>query len=210
MSEEPTIFIVDDDGAVRESLALTLKLAGYRVRPFPSALDMLAAYRPDQAGCLLLDQRMPGMSGLELQKALAERGSTLPVIFLSAYGDVPTTVLAVKRGAVDFLEKPVTKERLLGRIEEALAQDRRQREEAAVRSDLRGRLGRLSAREREVMLLATKGLANKEIARHLGISPRTVENHRARLMRKLHAESIAELCQIAAAGWSNGDPSTDP
>jgi RNA polymerase sigma factor (sigma-70 family) len=208
VSEEATVFIVDDDDAVRESLALTLKLAGYRVRPFASARDMLAAYRPDQAGCLLLDQRMPGMSGLELQKALAERGSTLPVIFLSAYGDVPTTVLAVKRGAVDFLEKPVTKERLLGRIEEALAQDRRQREEAAAQRDLRDHLDRLTAREREVMLLATKGLANKEIARQLDISPRTVENHRARLMHKVRAESIAELCRIAAAGWSNGDPST--
>lgn len=207
MSEEETVFIVDDDHAVRESLALTLKLAGYRVRPFASAQDMLAAYRPDQAGCLLLDQRMPGMSGLELQNALAERGSTLPVIFLSAYGDVPTTVLAVKRGAVDFLEKPVTKERLLGRIEEALAQDRRQREEAAARRDLCGRLERLTAREREVMLLATKGLANKEIARRLGISPRTVENHRARVMYKLQAESIAELCQIAAAGRPVGEPS---
>lgn len=206
MSEEETVFIVDDDDAVRESLALTLKLAGYRVRPFASAQDLLAAYQPDQAGCLLLDQRMPGMSGLELQKALAERGSTLPVVFLSAYGDVPTTVLAVKRGAVDFLEKPVTKERLLGRIAEALAQDRRQREEAAARRDLRGRLERLTAREREVMLLATKGLANKEIARRLGISPRTVENHRARVMYKLQAESIAELCQIAAAGGPNGEP----
>ena len=204
MSEAPTIFVVDDDDAVRGSLELTLRLAGLRVESFASAQAMLQAFDPDRPGCLLLDQRMPGMSGLELQRALIERGSTLPVIFLSAYGDVPTTVLAVKRGALDFLEKPVSKERLLSRIEEALAQDRQQREAAATHRGLRARLGRLTAREREVMRLATRGLANKEIARRLGISPRTVENHRARLMQKLQAEGIAELCQIAAAAW--GDP----
>lgn len=198
MTETQTVYLVDDDAAMRESLSLALELEGFRVRAFPSARAFLEAYSADDAGCLVLDERMPGMSGLDLQAALASRGSALPIIFLSAFGDVPTTVRAIKGGAVDFLEKPIDKETLIARIEEALADDRRQRESASEELGILARFGALTPREREVMLLATGGLSNKQIARELGISPRTVENHRARMMEKMQADNLADLCHMSA------------
>ena len=198
MTDMPTVFLVDDDGPTLRSLALMLNLAGYRVREYGSANDFLRAYSAGQPGCLVLDLRMPEMTGLELQKALREKGCAIPIIFLSAFGDIPTSVQAIKAGAVDFLEKPIGTSELLARIDEALTEDRLAREDAAEALEIRERAAQLTPRESEVMVLATKGLTNKEIARHLGISPRTVENHRARVMEKMQADNIADLCQMAA------------
>lgn len=198
MTEIQTVNIVDDDAAMRESMAQLLQEAGLRVRAFASAKAFLDAYAANEPGCLVLDLRMPGMTGLELQETLSGMGALLPIIFLSGFGDIPTTVQAIKGGAVDFLEKPVTAEALIGRVRHALAEERRQRALRAEEQLIRQRYATLSPREREVMALATKGLANKEIARYLEISPRTVENHRARLMEKIHAENIADLCRMAA------------
>ena len=198
MSHTETVYLVDDDQPLRESLAMMLGTAGFTVRAFASGREFLDGCPPGARGCLVLDLRMPGMNGLELQRALVERGDSLPVIFLSAFGDVPTTVRAVKTGAVDFLEKPVPPEVLVARIREAIEQDRRESAAAELRARARTHYESLTPREREVMVLVTKGLANKEIAGHLGISPRTVENHRARVMEKMDAENIAELCSLAA------------
>jgi two-component system response regulator FixJ len=195
---QQTVFLVDDDEAMRESMALMLDLAGFRIRTFGSAREFLDAYSASYPGCLVVDLRMPGMTGLELQTALTQQGFTLPTIFLSAYGDVPTTVRAIKGGAVDFLEKPVSYETLVRRIRDALAEDLRQRNTANEEVQIRARYVDLTPREREVMLLVIRGLANKEIARELGISPRTVENHRARVMEKMQANNVAELCRMAA------------
>jgi two-component system, LuxR family, response regulator FixJ len=197
MPEEQTVFVVDDDVAMRESMALMLDQAGFRVRAFPSAQSFLESCGVDDSGCLVLDLRMPGMSGLDLQRALNRQGYTLPIIFLSAFGDVPATVRAIQGGALDFLEKPVSTEVLIGRIRQSLEEDRRRRSAAAEALRLRGLFEQLTPREREVMELAVKGMANKGIAATLRISPRTVENHRARLMEKLGAGNIAELCRVA-------------
>jgi two-component system response regulator FixJ len=198
MSDDPIVYLVDDDAAMRESLAMLLDQAGFKVRPFPSADDFLATYSDDDPGCLVLDLRMPGMSGLELQETLGRNGRRLPIIFLSGFGNVPATVSAIRGGAVDFLEKPVSVETLVERIRQSLDLDRSQRQAAAEKLGIRELYSNLTPREREVMVLAIKGLANKEIARHLGISPRTVENHRARVMQKMQVDNIAELCQVAA------------
>jgi FixJ family two-component response regulator len=198
VSESQTVFLVDDDSAMRESMTSMFEQAGFRIRSFPSAQAFLNAYSPSDHGCLVLDLRMPGMTGLELQEALLKRGANLPVVFLSGYGDIPTTVRAIKRGAIDFLEKPVAMDILIGRVRQALGQDRKQRAARAWERLVRHSYANLSARERQVMALVTQGLANKEIARHLGISPRTVENHRARVMEKMQADSIADLCRMAA------------
>lgn len=199
MTETPTVYLVDDDPAVRKSLSLALGLAGYDVRACESAEAFFQVCpRGGQPGCLVLDLRMPGMDGLSLQQAMKQRGCTIPVIFISADGNIPVTVQAVKEGAIDFLEKPFSTEVLIARIEDALEQDRRQREQEVEKLQVRERFGQLTPREREVMQLATNGLSNKEIARQLDISPRTVENHRARVMEKMLADNIAELCHMIA------------
>jgi RNA polymerase sigma factor (sigma-70 family) len=198
VTDAQTVFLVDDDQGMRDSLTLILELAGHRVRSFASPHAFLEAYSPEDHGCLLLDQRMPEMTGLDLQSVLLERGSLLPIIFLSAFGDVPTTVRAIQGGAIDFLEKPASTEMLLKRIEDAFAEDRRRREEAATEHDILERLSHLTPREYEVLTLTTLGLTNKDIARQLGISPRTVENHRARMMEKMGAANLAELCRMSA------------
>lgn len=198
MSDAQTVFLVDDDDALRESLSMLLAQVGLRVRAFHSARAFLDAFTAGDSGCLVLDLRMPDMTGLELQAELLQKGSDLPVIFLSGYADVPATVRAIKGGALDFLEKTVARETLIGRVRQALEDDRRQRTERVEERMSRADYDQLSPREREVMLLATKGLTNKEIARQLGISSRTVENHRAHLMEKMRARNIAELCRMAA------------
>lgn len=198
MSDAQTVFLVDDDDALRESLSMLLAQVGLRVRAFHSARAFLDAFTAGDSGCLVLDLRMPDMTGLELQAELLQKGSDLPVIFLSGYADVPATVRAIKGGALDFLEKTVARETLIGRVRQALEEDRRQRAERVEERMSRADYDQLSPREREVMLLATKGLTNKEIARQLGISSRTVENHRAHLMEKMRARNIAELCRMAA------------
>ena len=207
MPEAQTVFVVDDDAAMRESMTLMLEQAGFQVRAFPNAQAFLDTCGTEELGCLVLDLRMPGMSGLELQRALTQLGYTLPIIFLSAFGDVPATVRAIKGGAVDFLEKPVSTGVLIGRIRQSLDEEERRRGRAAEVLKLRTLFDQLTPREREVMELATKGMSNKVIASRLGISPRTVENHRARLMEKLEVGNIAELCQVAAVCLStDGQP----
>jgi RNA polymerase sigma factor (sigma-70 family) len=193
---EPIITIVDDDDAVRDSLALLLNFRGFRCRSFASAEDCLAAWSPDWRGCLLLDLRMGGMDGLALQQALAERASRLPVVFLTGHGDIAHARAALKAGAVDFLEKPYTEDALLEAVREAVARDARQHAEHAHSEEIAGRMARLSERERQVMDLVVAGKPNREIAALLEISPRTVEVFKARMMEKMQARSLPELVRM--------------
>ena len=195
-----TVFLVDDDDAVRDSLGRLLEAAGLPVERYASAEEFLAGYQPVRAGCLVLDVAMPGMSGLELADALAARGIQLPIIYLTAHGDIPMSVRAMRAGAEDFFEKPVKGEALIARIHDAHARDSQRRSEDAISTVAREKLGHLTCREREIMLLAIHGHPNKEIARHLGISHRTVELHRSRVMRKMGAATLLELARMATAG----------
>jgi len=194
-----TVYLIDDDAAVRDSLALMLGLAGYATAAFADAESFVAAWREDWAGCVVTDLRLPGMSGLDLQAALRSRGSALPVIVITAHGDVPSARVAFRAAAVDFLEKPFDDAQLRKAIETAFAlEDKRLGAEQARRGDA-ARLERLTSREREVLELAARGLHAKEIAASLGISPRTVEVHKARIMEKLGVRNIAELVRFALA-----------
>lgn len=199
---EQTVFIVEDDAAVRDSLGVLLGLHGYRTQSFACAEDFLAVYRPS-AGCLLLDVRMPGMSGLELQAALLRKPPTLPIIIITAHGDVATARTALKSGAIDFLEKPIDPDALLSVVRTALDTDAAQRRAAQKAEQIKRQLSILTSREREVMELITKGCNNREIASTLGISPRTVEVHKARVMEKLQVRRVTELMHIIL-----GTPST--
>jgi len=195
-SAEQTVFIVEDDAAVRDSLGLLLGLQGFRTQSFSCAEDFLRIYRPSWAGCLLLDVRMPGMNGLELQESLRDQGLALPVIFMTAHGDITTVRTALKSGATDFLEKPVDPTALLAAVRTALDADAARRRAALEVEGMRQRLSVLTARERQVMELVAKGCHNREIAETLGISPRTVEVHKARVMEKLQVQSVPELVRI--------------
>jgi FixJ family two-component response regulator len=203
----PTVFVVDDDAAVRDSLTALIESDGLPVETFASAEDFLAAYRPGRPGCLLLDLLMPGMGGLELQRLLAARGIELPIIFLTGHGSVRDSVRALRGGAVDFLEKPPDPGTVLAEVREALARDAAARAEGERRAEVRRRLGRLTGREREVMRRMVAGRSCKEIARDLGISPRTVEIHRARVLAKLEASSVPDLIGLALA---SGEPDLQP
>ncbi len=196
MSPEVTVFVVDDDQAVRDSLALLVHSVGLQVETFASAGDFLDSYRPDRRGCLITDIRMPGMSGLELQERLCADGHHIPVIVLTGFGDVPTAVRALKGGAVDFLEKPFNPQALLDLVQQAIAQDAEIRAQAAHEARLAERKALLTPREQEVMELVVAGKANKVIAIDLSISERTVELHRARIMKKMQARSLAELVRM--------------
>lgn len=198
MDEEQRVFIVDDDEAMRESMKILLEMLGYRVQVFANAKSFLEFCSDDNRGCLVLDMRMPEMTGLELLQALRKRGYGLPIIFLSGFGDVPTKVRAVKLGAVDFLEKPVSKSTLTDRIERAFEIERRQRQDASAVEAVSARCATLTPCELQVMGFATQGLSNKDIAREMKISSRTVESHRARMMEKMEADSIATLCNMIA------------
>jgi FixJ family two-component response regulator len=198
MREEPaTVFVVDDDEAVRASLKLLLKTLGLTVQTYASAPEFLAAFDARRGGCLVLDIRMPGMSGLELQEELNARGAMLPIIFITGHGDVPMAVEAMQRGAMDFLQKPFRDQDLLDRITEAMAKDRAGRELLGNRERIRARVTSLTPREREVMSLVTQGKANKIIAADLELSQRTVEIHRAHVMEKMGANSLAHLVRMA-------------
>ena len=190
------VTIVDDDEAVRASLKLLLQSVGLASRSFGSAAEFLAAYDPQQPGCLVLDVRMPGMSGLELQEELNLRGAILPVIFITGHGDVPMAVEAMQQGAFDFLQKPFRDQDLLDRIQRALARDRENRSQLAHRDEIRARLASLTTREREVLDLMIKGRQNKLMAADLGLSQRTIEIHRARVMDKMQAMSLAQLVRM--------------
>lgn len=198
-TEQVTVFVIDDDASVRRSLRRLLRLSGYAVEEFASAADFLGREKPSGAGCVVLDVRMPHMSGPQLFDEMARGGYSLPVVFLTAHGDVPTSVHAMKDGAVDFLLKPVDADSLLTAIRSAIA-----RHGAALAAEkqsavIHARLGKLSRREREVMEHVVRGEPNKRIATELGISEKTVKVHRHRVMEKMEAGSLAELVRLADA-----------
>jgi two-component system, LuxR family, response regulator FixJ len=194
---DATVFLIDDDASVRDSLSLILSLRGLRTQTFAAAEDFLDTYRPEWRGCVLTDLQMPKMSGLDLQKALHERGISLPVVVLTAHGDVPTTRLAMKSGAFDFLEKPVNDEVLVDVLGNAIREDAQRHGAHSAQSAMRSRLARLTPREHEVVDLLVVGLSQREIAAKLNISPRTVEVYKARTMEKLQCGSLAELIRAA-------------
>ena len=205
-SERLTIFVIDDDAAVRDSIALMLGLAGYRTSVFADAEAFLAAWKEDWAGCVIADVRLPGQSGVELQEELRRRGVALPFIIITAHGDVPTARAAFRSQAVDFIEKPFDQQQLCAAIDTSFGfEERRIERQDGQRADAE-KLGRLTAREREVLEHAARGLHAKEIAVALGISPRTVEVHKTRIMEKLNVRNVAELVRFAiAATPSDGD-----
>ncbi|MBK1640551.1 DNA-binding response regulator [Chromatium okenii] len=194
---DATVFVVDDDEAMRTSLQWLIEATGLPVQTYESADVFLASYQHGQAGCLLLDVRMPGMSGLELQSYLTRQGYRLPVILITGHGDVAMAVKAMKAGAMDFIEKPFHDEDLLRSIHHALACDEKHRAGHLVRAELAQRLAELTPREHEVMTMVTDGLSNREIAAALKVSAKTVEAHRAHVMDKMRAESLAELVRMA-------------
>ncbi len=192
-----TVFVVDDDQAMRNSLKWLIESIGMQVESFASADDFLKSYYPGRSGCLLLDVRMPGMSGLELQEYLLQNEIYIPAIVITGHGDVHMAVRAMKAGAVDFIEKPFNDEVLLDAIRRALAQEEQQRNQQVERAEIAAHLAHLTPREHEVMGMVTEGKSNKEIANTLGVSAKTVEAHRARVMEKMQAGSLAELVRMA-------------
>jgi FixJ family two-component response regulator len=192
-SDVPLVYVVDDDDAVRDSLGMLLKAIGLKYETYPSALDFLQHYQPTRHACLVADIRMPGLSGLELQQRLNEQGAQIPIIFITGHGDVPMAVTAMKSGAADFVQKPFRDQDLIDRIQKGLERDRERRAASAERDAIRARIALLTPREKEVMQRVVRGQANKVIALDLGVSQRTVELHRARVMRKLKMRSLAEL-----------------
>jgi two-component system, LuxR family, response regulator FixJ len=192
----PTVYIVDDDSGVRSSIRVLMKSVGLAAMPFASAKEFLDAYNVHSPGCLVLDIRMPGMSGLELQEALNERGAVIPVIFITGHGDIPMAVEAMRHGAFEFLQKPFRDQDLIDRIQQALARDAETRESLREHTRTRVRIGSLTPREKEVLDLLTSGKANKSMAQDLGLSQRTVEIHRAHVMEKMGAKSVAQLVRM--------------
>ena len=194
---DKTVFVVDDDSAVRRGLRFLLRSAGYTVEAFPSAFSFLQGYDPRQGGCLLLDVQMPQMTGLELQQQLNVRGWRIPVIFITGHGTVSLAIAAIKAGAFDFIEKPLREEMLLDCVERSLNRNDAAHEERLQRAQLEARATLLTSREREVLELVAAGEPSKIIARHLGISFRTVELHRAHIIEKLQARSLSDLIRMA-------------
>ncbi len=190
------MFVVDDDASVRDSLSLLLATAGHRVECFETASAFLERYRGDEPGCAIVDLRLPGIDGLELQDRLQARGALIPVLFLTGHGDVPAAVRALKHGALDFLQKPFDADRLLALVDDALERDGERRAGRARRDHAAARLAALTPREREVMQLVAEGRANKAVAAELAISERTVELHRSRIMRKTGARSVPDLVRL--------------
>lgn len=200
---EPMVFIVDDDDAVRDSLGLLMKSVGMEAHGYESAEAFLETLDPDHYGCLVLDVRMPGMSGLELQRELAERNVALPIVFITAHGDIPMAVEAIRLGASDFVQKPFDDTELLAKINAALDTSVTHHREELERNEIRRRTELLTARETQVMSQVVKGKANKVIAADLGVSQRTVEIHRARVMEKMRASSLAELVRMVLVAESD-------
>lgn len=196
MNRNTSVYVVDDDDAVRSSLRLLLKSVGIPAVSFGSARDFLAAYDPDVPGCLVLDVRMPGMSGLELQEELNRIGAIIPVIFITGHGDIPMAVEAMQHGAFDFLQKPFRDQDLIDRVQRALVADAANRKALDEGHQIAERFESLTPREREVLALVTQGKANKVMAGDLGVSQRTVEIHRARVMEKMGANSLAQLVRM--------------
>jgi FixJ family two-component response regulator len=191
------VFIIDDDASLRDALKRTFRSVGLDAEAFGSTTEFLQSTRPDVASCLVLDVRLPGLSGLDFQTELARAELSIPIIFITGHGDIPMSVKAMKAGAVEFLTKPIRDQDLLDAVRIALDRDRERREREQSVSRLRARLATLTAREREVIALVTSGLMNKQIAGELGVSEITVKVHRGNLMKKMGAKSVAELVRMA-------------
>ncbi|MFA7429307.1 MAG: response regulator [Rhodospirillaceae bacterium] len=200
MTQPPIIFVVDDDAAMRHSLEFLLSTLGQPVHVYASAEAFLEAWQPDQPGCLVLDVRMPGMSGLQLQRALSDRGAPLSIVFISGHGDIPMVVRVMQAGAVVFLEKPFNDQDLLDNVAAGLERAAEAAVKAERAADVTARINSLTAREREVMRLVAEGKPNKVIAFDLDISIKTVEVHRARVMEKMAVGSVAELARVLLGG----------
>jgi FixJ family two-component response regulator len=194
---EAVVFVIDDDRAIRDGIASLIRSIGLRVETFGSARDFMSAERPDAPACLILDVRMPGIGGLELQRQLSGAGIHIPIIFITGHGDIPMTVQAMKEGALEFLTKPVRGQDLLEAVQKAIERDRTLRKERAELAAIRARFDSLTPRETEVLHLVVAGLLNKQIADELGTSELTVKTHRAHVMEKTEAESLAHLVRMS-------------
>jgi len=197
MKADPTIFVIDDDVSIRQALESLIKSVGWNVRTFKNAQDFLQNGEIDAPGCLILDVRLPGLSGLDLQRSLAERKSHLPIIFLTGHGDIPMSVRAMKAGAVEFLTKPFREQDLLDAIRLAIDRDHTVQQQQSELAELSERYDTLTPREREVMGLVVSGLLNKQAAASLGVSEVTIKVHRGQIMQKMHAQSLADLVKMA-------------
>jgi FixJ family two-component response regulator len=195
---EPTVFVIDDDSSFRRSTERLIRSSKFKVETFATATEFLSSERSNAPGCLVLDVRMPGLSGLDLQRELTRAGVRIPIIFMTGHGDIPMSVRAIKAGAVEFLTKPFRAQDLLDAIRDAIERDHAAREDQATIADLRGRRETLTPREREVMTHVVSGMLNKQIAAELGTVEKTIKFHRAHLMRKMRADSVAKLVRMAA------------
>lgn len=209
IQQEATVFVVDDDPAIRKSLRWLIESVGLKVQTHELASEFLESYSPDHPGCLVLDVRIPGMSGLELQEKLRERGYDIPVIIVSGYGDVPMAVRAMKAGAVDFLEKPVSDQVLLDYIQKGIERDIKNKANREHNKELVERKATLTRRENEVMKYVVSGFSSREIAEKLNVSFKTVEAHRAKIMKKMQAKSVPKLIQMELQIQGSPTPSQE-
>lgn len=203
---KPTVFVVDDEPAVQQSLQWLLESVGLPVQTFGSASEFLGYWRPEMPGCLLLDLRMPGISGVELMEQLRQQGSIMPIIVVTAHGDVPVAVHAMKAGAMEFIEKPYSDQLLLDRVQTAMEIDAQRRRELASRTAMSNRVALLTPRERQVMEMVVIGQSNRQIAAELSLSEKTVEVHRAHVMEKMRADSLAQLVRMVLVAQGKAEP----
>jgi FixJ family two-component response regulator len=194
---QPIVFIIDDDTSVREGISDLLRSVGLGVQTFGSTQEFVSSNRPDARGCIILDVRLPGRSGLDFQQTLGELGIRLPVIFISAHGDIPISVRAMKSGAIEFLTKPINEQQLLDAVQAGIELDRANRQDDALATELRARFDSLTPREREIMSLVVSGKLNKQIGFQVGLSEMTVKVHRSHVMQKMQAKSVVELVRMA-------------